>query len=298
MAKPSDPEAELAKVREVLQDVASRGRTIAYSTLLARVGLPYEPDSSIFIGMLGDISVAEYEAGRGMLSVIVVHKTGDLRPGKGFFDLARDLGIAFVDEEALWSDQLKLVYRVWKPCPPVERAPTSRTPSRHPPDANATDEQLVTHLLTVPASAGQIYRLSQVRGSEQKVFRNAILAAYERACAVCGLAREETLEAAHIKPYVDCNEAERMAPTNGLLLCAVHHRMFDAGTMSINHVLHIRFNPPTSPSYTNAVDKALVLDFHGKPLRLPSHRLLWPDMDHFAARRATRRLGHQIPSGG
>ena len=31
-------------------------------------------------------------AGRGMLSVIVVHKVGDMQPGPGFFQLAKKLG--------------------------------------------------------------------------------------------------------------------------------------------------------------------------------------------------------------
>jgi len=32
------------------------------------------------------------KVGRGMLSVIVVHKEGDMQPGPGFFELAGELG--------------------------------------------------------------------------------------------------------------------------------------------------------------------------------------------------------------
>jgi len=39
--------------------------------------------------MLGEISQEEDAAGRGMLSVIVVHKVGDMQPGPGFFQLAK-----------------------------------------------------------------------------------------------------------------------------------------------------------------------------------------------------------------
>ena len=35
--------------------------------------------------MLGEISSAEDAAGRGMLTVVVVHKAGDMQPGPGFF---------------------------------------------------------------------------------------------------------------------------------------------------------------------------------------------------------------------
>jgi hypothetical protein len=51
-----------------------------------------------------------------MLSVIVVHKQGDQRPGKGFFEFAEQLGrlvhSASDDEkDALWVRELGLVQR-------------------------------------------------------------------------------------------------------------------------------------------------------------------------------------------
>jgi hypothetical protein len=42
--------------------------------------------------MLDEISSADAAAKRGMLSAVVVHKTGDLLPGPGFFDLTNRLG--------------------------------------------------------------------------------------------------------------------------------------------------------------------------------------------------------------
>jgi molybdopterin synthase catalytic subunit len=42
--------------------------------------------------MLGEISSEEDTAGRGMLTVVVVHKVGDMQPGPGFFELAKHLG--------------------------------------------------------------------------------------------------------------------------------------------------------------------------------------------------------------
>jgi hypothetical protein len=59
--------------------------------------------------MLGEVSTNEHRAGRGMLSVLVVHKTGDMRPGPGFFDLARKLGYAFKDEDAFWINMVNKV---------------------------------------------------------------------------------------------------------------------------------------------------------------------------------------------
>jgi hypothetical protein len=46
-----------------------------------------------------------------MLSVVVVHKNGDLMPGKGFYDCAEECGRDISDREALWISEIKQVYR-------------------------------------------------------------------------------------------------------------------------------------------------------------------------------------------
>ena len=43
--------------------------------------------------MLDEVSTEEFDGGRGMLSVVVVHKYGDMEPGPGFFKLAESLGL-------------------------------------------------------------------------------------------------------------------------------------------------------------------------------------------------------------
>ena len=44
-----------------------------------------------------------------MLTVLVVHKTGDMEPGKGFYELAHSLGRDISDRERCWSDELACV---------------------------------------------------------------------------------------------------------------------------------------------------------------------------------------------
>jgi molybdopterin synthase catalytic subunit len=72
-----------------------------------------EPNSYALAAMLGEISSEEDAAGRGMLSVIVVHKIGDMQPGPGFFDLAGELGRDTSDILKCWVEELKKVHRVW-----------------------------------------------------------------------------------------------------------------------------------------------------------------------------------------
>ncbi len=50
---------------------------------------------------------------RGMLTVIVVHRDGDMEPGPGFFELARELGRDTSDILRCWIEELKKVHKVW-----------------------------------------------------------------------------------------------------------------------------------------------------------------------------------------
>lgn len=100
------------EIVQVLRLTARRRTLISYSALVARVTrFPLAHDSLALNEMLCEISEAEDTAGRGMLSVLVVHKQGDQLPGPGFFTLAAELGRDADDKPKLWSDELKLVYR-------------------------------------------------------------------------------------------------------------------------------------------------------------------------------------------
>ena len=48
-----------------------------------------------------------------MLSVIVVHKSGDMQPGPGFFELAKKLGRNTSDILQCWVSELKKVHAHW-----------------------------------------------------------------------------------------------------------------------------------------------------------------------------------------
>ena len=78
--------------------------TITYNELASRItGLRLEPDSLALRELLVEISLAEDMAGRGMLSVVVVHQGEDCLPGHGFFTLARGFGRDTSSKEKLWA---------------------------------------------------------------------------------------------------------------------------------------------------------------------------------------------------
>jgi len=62
---------------------------------------------------LWEISAEENAAGQGMLSAVVVYKSGDMQPGPGFFELAERLGKDTPDILRCWVKELKRVYAYW-----------------------------------------------------------------------------------------------------------------------------------------------------------------------------------------
>jgi hypothetical protein len=65
----------------------------------------------------------------------------------------------------------------------------------------------------------------------QPAFRAALLQAYAGRCAITGCAVPDVLEAAHIVPYQDSLTNH---PTNGLLLRADLHTLFDCGLIAVH----------------------------------------------------------------
>ena len=80
-------------MRQILIGRAKVRGIIHYGELTGMMKtITLEPWSSDMAAMLGEISTEEDAAGRRMLSVVVVHKYGDMQPGPGFFELAEELG--------------------------------------------------------------------------------------------------------------------------------------------------------------------------------------------------------------
>jgi len=97
-------------MRQVLIARARDKGKISYTELTGMVHIiHFSPDAAAFHHMLDEISKEENEAGRGMLSVLVVHKAGDMMPGPGFFKLAKKLERDTSDREKCWVDEFNKV---------------------------------------------------------------------------------------------------------------------------------------------------------------------------------------------
>jgi putative restriction endonuclease len=111
------------------------------------------------------------------------------------------------------------------------------------------------------------------RRLHQRPFRDRVLLAYGSQCALCRLRHPRLLDAAHIKE--DSEGGEPIVP-NGMAMCAIHHRAFDA------HVLGVR------PDYVVEIRRDVLLEqdgptlqhalqgLHGELIMLPKRRVERP----------------------
>lgn len=98
----------------ILRVRAKRGNPITYSELVSQIHTVQMDAHDIRLAhFLGEISSDEHAAHRPLITALVVHKH-DLRPGEGFFNLARSLGFEFEDEVAFWSEQVTKLQQQWK----------------------------------------------------------------------------------------------------------------------------------------------------------------------------------------
>ena len=103
-----------AQAIAILVDVAKQRGRIAYSELTPKIdAIQFDYDDPRFGYFLGEISEEEMRANRGMLSAIVVHKSGDMIPGPGFYDLAKRLGKKVGDIDRFWLSEFNKVHDVW-----------------------------------------------------------------------------------------------------------------------------------------------------------------------------------------
>jgi hypothetical protein len=111
----------------------------------------------------------------------------------------------------------------------------------------------------------------------QPAFRNALLAAYDSACAVSGCTDEAALEAAHLTPH---SEITDYSIANGLLLRADIHTLFDLRLISVDPQYgRIVVSSSLSSTYRTFADQTLRLPAspsdHPDPISLMRHYRAW-----------------------
>jgi len=106
-------------------------------------------------------------------------------------------------------------------------------------------------------------------------FRDHVLRAYEYRCAVCGFNVRignslVGLEAAHIKWH---QAGGPDIETNGIALCALHHKLFDRGAFTVSQDMKVQVSENANGT---TGFKEWLLDFHNKPLNPPQAKTYFP----------------------
>ncbi len=128
----------------------------------------------------------------------------------------------------------------------------------------------------IPQSTAELERvLREVKlRLGQSDFRRRLLAVYNSRCAISGCDAVEALEAAHIKPY---SGADSNDPSNGVLLRADLHTLFDLNLIAIDpqHLTIVLGTTLRNTSYS---------ELHGKRLALPDDPANCPNNKALAER--------------
>jgi len=266
--------------------VAEFGEDIPYTGGLAR-GFPFRGTARVpFLNYQKGIYRARVQSGPAALSIQTSSKSpyDDEILADGFLYAYRAGAIDQPDNRALraaYELQAPLVYFIgtrpgWYkpvfPCYVREDDPAQRMVTVTPGALVGPADEPAPVPLEDPIERRYAVRQTRVR-LHQARFRGRVVPAYSSQCAICRLKELRLLDAAHILGDVEGGEP---GVSNGLSLCAIHHRAFDQNLVG------------ASPEYVVHVSRRLreeedgpMLDllkgFHGLPLLLPNRQADRPD---------------------
>jgi len=134
-------------------------------------------------------------------------------------------------------------------------------------DANAqaideADEQLVTEDFT-----GETRKVITEQRIKQNFFRRAVLSSYRGRCCMSGLSEPRLLIASHIVPWSK-DKANRLNPSNGLSLSAIHDRAFDKGLITLTDNFKIVVSEELKRKNESFIMEVL-LPLDGRAIELP-----------------------------
>jgi predicted restriction endonuclease len=102
---------------------------------------------------------------------------------------------------------------------------------------------------------------------KQHFFRRAVLSSYRSRCCMSGLSDTRLLIASHIVPW-SSDKSNRLNPSNGLCLSAIHDRAFDKGLISLTNDFTILISDGLKRS-ADVFVKQVLLPLEGFRLELP-----------------------------
>jgi putative restriction endonuclease len=140
-----------------------------------------------------------------------------------------------------------------------------------------------------PQAPERRYALRTIRQRlHQAMFRERVIAAYSRRCALSGLREARLVDAAHIAPDSD----ERLGQPdvrNGICMSKIHHAAFDAGLIGIDPDLRVHISPRLMEMEDGPLLEQGLKALQGSRMRIPGDPLATPDRERLARRFALFR---------
>jgi putative restriction endonuclease len=109
----------------------------------------------------------------------------------------------------------------------------------------------------------------------QHVFRERVLNAYQRQCAMCRLRHSPLLDAAHIRP--DAHELGEPVVSNGVAMCKIHHAAFDARIVGIRPDYVVEVKSQVLEEVDGPMLQHGLQEMHGRHLYVPRRPDQRPD---------------------
>lgn len=99
-------------------------------------------------------------------------------------------------------------------------------------DSTVTELEPENSTFLLEDFTGETRKVLTTQRIKQQFFRRAVLSSYRGRCCMSGLSESQLLIASHIVPWRS-DKANRLNPSNGLCLSAIHDRAFDKGLISL-----------------------------------------------------------------
>jgi len=278
--------------------VAEFGEDLPYSQGLVR-GFPFRGTRVSFLNRQKGIYRAAAQSGPAALAIQTSANSpyDDEILADGFRYAYRAGSIDQPDNRALraaYDLQVPLVYFIGTmpgsykpvfPCFVTADDPVARMVTVTPGVLRGPLEEPVPVPIEDPLERRYAVRETRVR-LHQRRFRGRVVPAYSSQCAICRLKEQRLLDAAHI--VGDVEEFGEPTVSNGLSLCAIHHRAFDQNLVGVSpdYVVHVS-NRLREDEDGPMLD--LLKGYHELPLLVPTRAAHRPDRDRLRERFAQFR---------
>lgn len=147
-----------------------------------------------------------------------------------------------------------------------------------PQDFEVDNESLIPEDFT-----GETRQVITTQRIKQHFFRRAVLSSYRGRCCMSGLSEPKLLIASHIVPWSK-DKKNRLNPSNGLCLSAIHDKAFDKGFITLNDDFTIIISEQLKKRADTFV-KEVMLPLNGKEIDLPERFL--PNLELISIHRET-----------